>query len=52
MFEIGDRVMLKGFDKPICGKIVGWYYDEGNVWVVTTDGGNTHDCADDDLEPA
>lgn len=52
MFEVGDRVMVKGFDKPIFGKIVGWLFDEGNVWEVLTDGGNFHDCCDDELTPA
>lgn len=52
MFEVGDSVMLSGFDKPIHGEIVSWYFDEGNVWVVVTDGGNTWDCADDELSPA
>jgi hypothetical protein len=52
MFEIGDRVMVSGFDKPIYGKIVSFYYDEGNVWTVLTDGGNHLDCVDDELTPA
>jgi hypothetical protein len=52
MFEIGDKVELLGFDKPIFGRIVAYYYDEGNVWEVVTDGGNRHDCCDDDLIPA
>ncbi len=30
MFEIGDKVRLGG----ISGVIVGWYFDEGNVWEV------------------
>lgn len=52
MFEVGDRVVLSGFDRPIFGKIVRWSFDEGNVWEVLTDGGNMHDCADDELTPA
>jgi hypothetical protein len=52
MYEIGDSVMLKGFEKQIVGKIVSYYYDEGNVWVVRTEGGNLHDCADHELSPA
>ena len=52
MFEIGDKVELVGFDKPIFGRIVGYYFDEGNVWEVRTDGGNLHNCSDDDLIPA
>ena len=51
MFEVGDKVMLSGFDKPIFGVIVSWFHDEGNVWIVRTDGGNIHDCCDDDLYP-
>ncbi len=51
MFEVGDRVVLSGFDRPIHGTIVNWEYDEGNVWIVVTDGGNTHDCYDDELTP-
>lgn len=49
MFEVGDKVVLNGFDRPIHGKIVNWHFDDGNVWVVVTDGGNTWDCADDEL---
>lgn len=30
MYEIGDKVRLGG----ITGKIVDWYFDEGDVWVV------------------
>lgn len=30
MFEIGDKVNVGGAS----GQIVGWYFDEGNVWVV------------------
>lgn len=52
MFEVGDSVMITSFDKPIRGTIVNWEYDEGNVWIVVTDGGNTHDCYDDELAPA
>jgi hypothetical protein len=51
MFEIGDSVVLKGFEKRIVGKIVSYRYDEGNVWVVRTEGGNLWDCADDELSP-
>lgn len=52
MFEVGDRVVLSGFDRPIHGEIVSWHFDEGNVWEVVTDGGNTHECTDDELTPA
>ena len=37
MFEIGDNVVLKGFEKKIVGKIVSYHYDEGNVWTVKTE---------------
>lgn len=52
MYEIGDHVVLKGFEKQIAGKIVSYYYDEGNVWVVQTEDGNRWDCADHELAPA
>ena len=52
MFKVGDRVMIKGFDKPIFGEIVGWPLDEGGEWAVLTDGGNLHDCCDDELTPS
>ena len=50
MFEIGDSVMLKGFEKKIVGKIVSYHYDEGNVWVVRTENGNLWDCCDNELD--
>lgn len=34
MYEIGDKVRLGG----ITGKIVDWYFDEGDVWVVDLSG--------------
>jgi hypothetical protein len=52
MYEIGDSVVLSGFDKRVAGKIVSYNYDEGNVWVVMTEGGNLWDCCDDELSPA
>lgn len=55
MFEIGDRVTIINLHdaqgKAICGRILSYYYDEGNVWEVLTDGGNRCDCCDDDLIP-
>jgi len=48
MYEIGDKVVVNGS----VGKIVSYYYDEGNVWVVRTEGGNLWDCADHELSPA
>ena len=52
MFEVGDSVMINSFDQPIRGTIVNWEYDEGNVWIVVTNGGNTHECYDDELTTA
>jgi hypothetical protein len=52
MFEVGDSVMISGFDKPMFGQIISFHYDEGNVWTVLTNGGNRWDCADDELTPA
>ena len=53
MFEIGDSVVMKSNDKIggfLVGKIVDWYFDEGNVWVVDFDGTLT-DCYDSILSP-
>ncbi len=47
MFEIGDKVMVG----PMVGRIVNWYFDEGNVWIVALDG-DTIECCDDMLSPA
>jgi len=52
MYEIGDSVVLNGFDKKIVGKIVSYTYDEGNVWIVRTEGGNLWDCGDHEISPA
>lgn len=46
MFEIGDKVMVDG----IVGRIVNWYFDEGNVWIVAF-GNDTIECGDHDLSP-
>ena len=43
MFEIGDKVAVGGFS----GVIVGWYFDEGNVWEVELVDGSTIEMADD-----
>jgi hypothetical protein len=51
MYEVGDNVLLKGFEKQIVGKIVSYHYDEGNVWVVRTEGGNLWDCGDHEISP-
>jgi hypothetical protein len=45
MFEIGDFVKV-GSDKV--GKIVNWFFDEGNVWAVECDG-ETLDYSDNEL---
>lgn len=37
MYEIGDTVMVHANDSIggyLFGKIINWYYDEGNVWLV------------------
>ena len=52
MYEIGEKVVLYGFEKPITGTIVAYSYDEGNVWVVRTEGGNLWDCSDHEMSPA
>ena len=52
MFKIGDNVVLSGFDKPIFGTIISHKNDDGNVWVVLTDGGNHWDCSDEELSLA
>jgi hypothetical protein len=52
MFEIGDSVVIVSFNKPIVGKIVGWNFDEGNVWSVRSEGGNLYDCCDSELVSA
>lgn len=51
MFQIGDVVMVNDCDRPIRGRIVGWSFDEGNVWMVRTDGGNLFECMDSELSP-
>jgi hypothetical protein len=52
MFEVGDSVVVDG--NGVRGVIMGFYYDEGNVWVVEVDGcpGVELECADDELTPA
>ncbi len=49
MFEIGDRVIV---DCDVVGRIIGWRYDEGNVWAVQITNGDIIECADDYLSPA
>lgn len=50
-FEIGQNVAVLGMDKVVYGKIVSHQYDEGNVWVVLTDGGNRHECYENEIRP-
>jgi hypothetical protein len=52
MYEIGDSVLLKGFEKQVVGKIVSYHYDEGNVWTVRMPGGQHWDFGDHELSPA
>ncbi len=47
MFEIGDRVRVGA----MVGRIVNWYFDEGNVWIVSLDG-DAIECCDSMLSPA
>jgi len=49
MFEIGDKVVVNSFTNPIDGVIVGWHYDEGNVWIVKMVDGRTLEFSDSDL---
>jgi len=42
MFEIGDKVIVDG----VSGVIVGWHFDEGNVWNVRLVDGSTVEMAD------
>lgn len=51
MFHVGDMIEILGLEKVTVGRIVGWYYDEGNVWEVRTNGGNLWECCDDELSP-
>jgi len=44
MFEIGGRVLVGG---GVSGVIVGWYFDEGNVWEVRLVDGSMVEMADD-----
>jgi hypothetical protein len=45
MFEIGDSVRMGG----ITGKIVNWFFDEGDVWVVNL-GGVICECSTTEIE--
>jgi hypothetical protein len=43
MFEVGDTVVLD----CVSGVIVGWHFDEGNVWTVRLADGSMVEMADD-----
>lgn len=45
MFSVGDKVKADGR----FGRIIGWHFDEGNVWHVEIDN-DVYDCYDEDLE--
>jgi len=52
MFEIGDTVSFMWGKEQRVGKIVGYEYDEGNVWEVkVTDGIHAY-FSDDELVTA
>jgi hypothetical protein len=48
MYEIGDKVVVNGS----VGKIVGWHFDEGNVWTVRMPGGQHWDFCEIEMSPA
>lgn len=50
MYNKNEQVVVK--PKAQIGWIVGWYYDEGNVWqVIMGRGCPVIECCDDELEP-
>lgn len=51
MFEIGDSIVVNSYTTPKVGKIVNWYYDDGNVWIVNIPGHATTECSDSELSP-
>jgi hypothetical protein len=46
-FEIGNKVMVGGIQDK--GTIIGWFFDEGNIWVVQFSNGLTIDCFEQEL---
>jgi hypothetical protein len=46
-FEIGNKVMVDGIQDK--GTIIGWFFDEGNMWVVQFSNGLTIDCFEQEL---
>jgi len=46
-FEIGNKVMVGGIQDK--GTIIGWFFDEGNMWVVQFPNGLTIDCFEQEL---
>ena len=52
MFEIGDTVSFMWGKEQKVGKIVGYEYDEGNVWEVTVTESMNAYFSDNQLAPA
>lgn len=46
-FEVGDKVMVGGV--PQVGVVVGWFFDEGSMWVVQLPTGLMLDCFEQEL---
>lgn len=44
MFDLGDRVKVRGN----VGKIIGWHFDEGDVWHVQIDD-EVYECYNDEM---
>lgn len=52
MFEIGDYVSFMWGTEQKVGKIVGYEYDEGNIWEVKVSDGIHAYFSDNELAPA
>lgn len=52
MYEIGDMVTYRWGNGYRTGKIVGWTFDEGNVWEVTVTQSMNVFLTDDEMAPA
>ena len=50
MYEIGDHVNVNCFGHPRRGVVVGWYFDEGNVWIIQINGAK-FEFLDSELSP-
>lgn len=46
MFGMNDRIVVEGYG---VGRIVNWYFDEGNVWIVRLEDGTEVECCDSEL---